>query len=487
VTQPTPFNSEAFGRRPRNAGLPPHDVVAEESVLAALLLDPEAIGKVIGLLDPADFFRPINGAIFEACLRLAERRVEITIATVAHYLDEEGTLDADGPAYLMELGGKYFTAVAIEAHAGLVSRDAHYRRLIDAAGRAAQLAYRGGPEPSEVQAAIEAEFSTVGAGTRRGRFETASDVVERLLDPDRQARQVRWTGLRALDRTCGGFGLGELVGIGAHTSHGKTALATQIALNQAQAGTPVGYITVEGNDEKIIERMAGTYAGTTRSAGERRGWLPADRERYEEALRLVGMMPLYFPPERATPRSVSAVCAWITTLARSSGVEVFYLDHIDDMDVERTPGDSLATSYQLALRRLQNTAARENVSIVFLSQVNRGSEEQMPSMRSLRESGAKEELSQLVLMLYLDYRDGMDEVAREYAGGHRARFLQIQVAKNTAGEVGAVPGRGRYYLPDGAEEALPPYLLNFDSMAIEEVHEAGARPPAFVQPGLVAP
>ena len=50
--------------------LPPHDIQAEESVVASLLVDGEAIYKVAPILSPRDFFRESNGWTYEACLAL---------------------------------------------------------------------------------------------------------------------------------------------------------------------------------------------------------------------------------------------------------------------------------------------------------------------------------------------------------------------------------------------------------------------------------
>ena len=86
-------------------------------------------------LEPDDFFREQNRWTYEACLSVADRSEEITLTTAAHELDRAGHLDAvGGEPFLVEMAGKYFTAVGVEAHARIVARDALYRRLIEAAG-----------------------------------------------------------------------------------------------------------------------------------------------------------------------------------------------------------------------------------------------------------------------------------------------------------------------------------------------------------------
>ena len=67
--RPAPLRPDA---RPA-AGLPPHDVSAEEAVIAALLLDEDAFPRVLPILQPVDFFREQHGWCYEACLALSDR------------------------------------------------------------------------------------------------------------------------------------------------------------------------------------------------------------------------------------------------------------------------------------------------------------------------------------------------------------------------------------------------------------------------------
>src|SRR3990167_6923252 len=136
-----------MGNRPEME-LPPHSISAEEAVIAALLLD-DCIARVADIVHPEDFYRESNGWIYEACLSIWKRGEEITIPTVAHELGKQ--LDAvGGEPGLVEIAGKYFTAVGVEAHARVVERDSYYRSMIQAAQQIASIAWEGGPREQEV-------------------------------------------------------------------------------------------------------------------------------------------------------------------------------------------------------------------------------------------------------------------------------------------------------------------------------------------------
>lgn len=121
-------------------------------MIAALLLGgAEAVEEVRGVLVVDDFFREQHRWLYSACLGLYDRNEEITVVTALHELLRMDVLDAIGGEYAVsELVSRHFTWHGVVAHARIVARDAFYRRLIQAAGQIAQIAYEGGPEPERV-------------------------------------------------------------------------------------------------------------------------------------------------------------------------------------------------------------------------------------------------------------------------------------------------------------------------------------------------
>ena len=111
--------------------MPPHDLQAEESVVASLLVDGEAIYKVAPIVRPKDFFREANAWTYEACLALWERNQTINQITVAHELDRRGRLeDVGGLSFLSDLVLNLPTPIGVQHFAEIVRRDAVYRQMI---------------------------------------------------------------------------------------------------------------------------------------------------------------------------------------------------------------------------------------------------------------------------------------------------------------------------------------------------------------------
>src|SRR5262249_36486550 len=60
--------------------LPPHATEAEMSLLGSILIDPQVLGDVIFLVKRGeDFFKPGNGAIFDAVIELYDRHSAVDI------------------------------------------------------------------------------------------------------------------------------------------------------------------------------------------------------------------------------------------------------------------------------------------------------------------------------------------------------------------------------------------------------------------------
>ena len=62
---------------------PPHSIEAEEAVLGSLLIDPEAITRVASFLAAEHFYLVKHQWVYEAMLRLHERREPIDLLTVS--------------------------------------------------------------------------------------------------------------------------------------------------------------------------------------------------------------------------------------------------------------------------------------------------------------------------------------------------------------------------------------------------------------------
>ena len=99
----------------------PHSREAEEAVLGAVLINPEAYYDVAQFLRGEDFYIHRHRWVWEAFGHLNEQRIPIDFLTVAEELDRAGQLaEMGGPAFLSALVNNVPTSLHAEAYGRMI-------------------------------------------------------------------------------------------------------------------------------------------------------------------------------------------------------------------------------------------------------------------------------------------------------------------------------------------------------------------------------
>ena len=151
---------------------PPFSIEAEISVLAGILLDPEAMVRIEEIVDEAMFFREGHRVLFRTMRQLQEKRTAIDPVTVGDHLHTTGELErAGGMEYLALLIDAVPTAANVQYHARIVRDKALLRRLIDASTQTIQDIYEPGDRSvDDLVDAAEARMFQVAETNDRGGF-----------------------------------------------------------------------------------------------------------------------------------------------------------------------------------------------------------------------------------------------------------------------------------------------------------------------------
>ncbi len=429
--------------RPQQTGLPPHDIAAEEAIVAALLLDDDAYARVLPIVRPEDFFREQNGWVYEACLSLAERGEALTVPTVAHELEREGHLEPiGGEPYLQEIAGKYFTAIGVEAHARIVARDAMYRRLMQIAGQIAQLASAGGPDGARVLGEAEALLLGLRTAESAGDFKRLRELLDGFLEVPPEEEEgdaaVR-SGFMDLDELLGGFKRGELLILAARTGVGKTSLMLNFARNAAVGshGT-VALFSLEMSAELLAQRMLSAEAGV-KMARLRLGRHGEDEEsRVMHAHGQLAGAPIYI--DDSAMLSVPEIRAKCRRLQADHGLDLIIVDYLQLLHGAGRI-DTRANEISQISRALKELARELNVPVLAAAQLSRAVETRnphIPMLSDLRESGSIEQDADVVMFIYrediyLQAEDWQDQNPGASGAQHPTGLAQIIVAKNRNG------------------------------------------------------
>jgi len=405
--------SRQNGKQADIAVIAPNSVEAEEALLGAVLINPEAYVWVHGLVEVADFFIVRHGWIWDAIARLHARREAIDNLTVAEELRRVGQLEeAGGPAYLTRLITLTPTSIHADAYAQVVARAALRRRLLAYAGEVAKLAHDEALETPVLMERVYQDMLTLddaraaGGGLqpfRRALDNLYAQLETRYAAPERTHNFA--TGFTDLDKHLGGVEPDEFVLIAARPGVGKSIMLMNIAEHAVRTGKVVALFSLEMADIQLARRALSGASGVN-SHGLRTGRVTAD-----EYTRAMGGLTrlndelgdnLYIDHRGGlTPAQIRAEALRLRALrGRVDAVLIDYTQLIKVLD--RNKRYEEVTAISIAMKAL----AREmNCPVIAAAQLSRALEqrgEKRPQLSDLRDSGQLEQDADIVLGLYLD-------------------------------------------------------------------------------------
>ena len=380
--------------------VPPQNEEAERAVLGGILLEPEAIVKVIDILTPDDFYRPDHGVIYEACVDLFTKHQPIDLITLTDVLESHKKLkNVGGAAYLSSLVAQTTSTANIVHYAQIVQGKSVLRRLIQVANQINARAYDD--EDDVINLLDNAEKSLFSVAERRlgANFIPVKNILsesfERIDELHRNRGTLRGvpTGFRELDDRLSGLQPSDLVIIAARPSMGKTALALNIAANAAiKHKKSVGIFSLEMSKEQLVDRLI-TMEAMIDSWRLRTGNLQEDDfAKINFAMGELGEAPLFIDD---TPLlGVMEIKAKARRLQAEHGLDLIVVDYLQLMEGSRRGSNYESNRVQEVSeisRGLKGLARELKVPVLALSQLSRAVESRpgskIPQLSDLRESG----------------------------------------------------------------------------------------------------
>lgn len=421
--------------------IPPHSNEAEQSVLGASMLDPQAWERVADRLLEEDFYQPRHRIIFSAMQRVSLENQPLDVVTLSETLKNLGKLDqAGGDAYLFELANSTPSTANVIAYADIIRERSVYRQLIQVAGDISTLAYR--PEGrSALEILDEAErkvFAIAEQSNRQGGPESMKALFAEVIDRLDQLSQSKSpvtgvsTGFVDLDHMTSGLQTSDLVIVAARPSMGKTSFAMNIAEHAAlKTEKPVLVFSMEMPGASLALRMLSSLGRIDQHKLRIGNLGDEDWPRITSTMAMLSKTLLFIDDTPAL--SPGELRARARRLMKEHGqLSLIVIDYLQLMQI---PGGSENRTNEISeiSRSLKQLAKELNVPVIALSQLNRGLEQRTdkrPVMSDLRESGAIEQDADLILFIYRDevYHDSSPDKG----------VAEILIAKQRNGPIGKV-------------------------------------------------
>jgi replicative DNA helicase len=421
--------------------VPPHNIEAEQAVLAAMLVDREAIARVMEALEPASFYRQAHGTIYESVIALYERGEPVDLITLRDELGSQAQLEeVGGYGYLVDLAGSIPTTAHAEFYAKIVQDKATLRALIRAGSEIVAAAFAEEEEVITILDTAERRILEVGQKRNAGVMTPIKDVIHDAFETiesryqDKDSLLGATTGFYDLDHMLSGFQPSDLLILAARPAMGKTSLALNFCRNVAvETSKPVLMFSLEMSKEQLVQRLLCAEAAID-SHRLRTGYLAEqDWSKLTHAIGVLSEAPIFID-DTASISVNEARSKARRIMAEHGELGLIMVDYLQLMTSGiSSKGDNRTAEMGAISRGLKQLARELRVPVIALSQLSRAVEsrtDKRPMLSDLRESGSIEQDADIVMFIYRDeyYNPETDKKST----------AEVIVAKHRNGPVGKV-------------------------------------------------
>jgi replicative DNA helicase len=431
--------------------LPPQSLEAEMSVLGGILIDNDAINRVLEILGVEDFYRESHRKIFQAMMRLSDQREPCDLITMTDMLKKQGELEeVGGASYLLTLVDYVPTAANIAYYCRIVKEKSVNRKLISVATEIVTRGYDEQADINELLDLAQKNIYEISENKLRPQYvpvqavlKEAFTILKTLHDRKEHVTGVP-TGYVDLDQMTAGFQPGDLIIVAARPSMGKTTFALNVA-EYASADphnkkkVPSVIFSLEMGKEQLVMRFLASIAKVDFGRMRTGHFLDSDWPRLTRAAGILHDAKIFIDDTPAI--SVLELRSKARRLKSEHDIGLIIIDYLQLM---RGGANSESRQQEISeiSRSLKALAKELSVPVIALSQLNRELEkraDKRPMMSDLRESGAIEQDADVIMFVYRE--SVYCEQCRKRDGSctqNHDRNAEIIIGKQRNGAIGTV-------------------------------------------------
>lgn len=390
--------------------LPPQAIEVEEVVLGALMIERDAFQVISGIIDTSSFYKEEHQKIFETIKSIVAKEKPVDLMTVTMELKDRGMMEEiGGPGYIVQLTRRVASSAHIEFHARIIAQKFLQRELIRISSEIQTKAYDDTLDVDDLIEYAREEMNQIDNfmfSTNPGKHTeiVAKEAIKELekdviANKNGEAPGIS-TGLKELNLSTGGWRNTNLITIAARPGVGKTSFALFEAVTAARSGKWVNFYGLEMKSPDLFRILLSGETDIDRSDIRDGKIEEADWEKINIAVGELEKLPILWNDD--PDMSINHIVANIRRNRKAGKCDLVIIDYLQLV----TPSDKKAIREQQIAeitRKLKQAALRENIPIIELSQLNREVDKRTdkePNLSDLRESGAIEQDSDVVIFLY---------------------------------------------------------------------------------------
>ena len=429
----------------------PYNLEAEQTVLGALLLDPESLSVAMNYIKPESFYVSKHRDLFAIIIRLFSLGVNADIITVINEAVKDGIFESStaGKEYLAAVMEGVPTTKNIESYCKIVEEKYYTRSLITSAKEIIEAASAGQETAQQLLDFAEQKIYDIRKGKSVDGLVKIDEVVLEAYDelgrksgPDKELYVGAKSGFADLDHVITGLSRSDLIIVAARPAMGKSVFALNLAANFARHNkdSEAVIFSLEMSKEQNVTRMLSSESFVELDY-LMKGNISGDQwTKLAKGAESLSGMNIYLDDTAGI--TVPQMKAKLRRLKRPGLV---IIDYLQLMNSSRRIENRVNEISEIT-RQLKLMAKELDIPVITLSQLSRAVEsrtDKRPMLSDLRESGSIEQDADIVMFLYRDAYYNEDTPDPTIA--------ECIVAKNRHGETGTVNLRfsGQYQLFTG--------------------------------------
>ena len=406
---------------------------AESAVLGSIILDESklALNKAREILS-SDDFDPHKGAIFEAVCKLLDIGKSIDIITLFDYFKNDKFINRE---YIMNMINSVPSAANIEHYVNIVNDCSMRRRQILLLDERKRKLLEGENPEDVISSGMVADMNLINKDKRSKICHIKDIVNETFWDIEKRINREFLgipTGIKPLDLLTGGILNDCLTVIAGRPGSGKTTFTQQIVLNLAK-NNPGMFASLEMSGKRLGVKMFASETGiNSRSIDTPKKLDDVQWKKLGNALNDLSERSLYIDDSIEMRASQIAIRA--RKLKYEVDIKYLVVDYLQIVHPEETKRyENRREEINNSLRIFKNLARELDINVIVLSQILRDIEKReckKPSLADLKESGAIEEMSDIIMFLY---KDNESENKTEQLNKEDWYITPVNIAKNKYG------------------------------------------------------
>lgn len=402
----------------------------------------------IKFLKPEIFYKEVHQVIFRKCVELYDKNIPVDALSVANALKKSDQLELiGGRSYLSNLINTSTTTVNTENHCRILLEQWMKRELVKISYKTAKDSFDDTEDVfdtvKKLDDGLRNLMETVTSG---GRSLSAKDIVEKFETEIKHREKLAKngivhgvkTGLAELDKITGGWQKGEVITLASRPSMGKTSLLVHFAKSAAESGTPVCIYSLEMSDISLMSKVVLSVSNVNVDNLRSGRMTDSDWDEFNKSKTIIQKLPLYIDDNPIV--SIRYIRAHARIMKKRGLCGLIGIDYLQLTDMRQDEKNRNREQEVAQTSRMAKIIAKElNVPVLLLSQLNRRAEERndkRPILSDLRESGAIEQDSDMVIFIY---RPEYYKIFEDNKGRSLKGYGELILAKHRNGAVCDVP------------------------------------------------